>query len=75
MTGTNNDLGSLAAESEDELMNDNVKIRKSQVKPLKLMDEVVGSRDVLYTWQCQTAEARYGTHIVTGGIWFSPDYV
>jgi hypothetical protein len=49
-TGTNDDSGSPAVESEDEPMNDDVKIRKSRVKPLKLTDEVVGSRDALYTW-------------------------
>ena len=35
------------------------------MKPLRLTDEAVESRDVLYTWRRETAEARYGTHIVT----------
>ena len=57
------DDGSSALGSEDEVIQ--LSKRKSMLKPLKVMEDVVIFRQQLYAWQLETAEAKYGAHIVS----------
>lgn len=56
------DDDSNASGSDDEVVE--LSKRKSTLKPLKVTEDVVTFRRALYAWRLETAEAKYGTHIV-----------
>ena len=57
------DDDSNASGSDDEVVE--LSKRKSTLKPLKVTEDVITFRRALYAWRLETAEAKYGAHIVT----------